>query len=416
MSSSFQPERAGELSEGRVKALLPAKNRIARVCCFIISMILVLTTVSPVMRASAADTVELAAFYANDSWYFSCADKDVQNPEPSIEVDENGNSYTKNFHMQYNVYLGEFDFSEGTPTQLKITYSAGYNVSPNWAQIYLVLGENENSIPTRWWAGPWNITSTGTWKYYRTLTVNVSPGGSLQWPKGRVKVWLHNSRVGMPNVKQDEIHVSSVKIVGTKNLPPGDGDGTSGDGESGVGDSETDKDNSGESGTSDPNDTKDKENNQGSGGNSSQNLQMEKDVGVNTSFSNRRPKPTTSGNPSKGSFSSSSIENAEKRKHSITLARIAIAGQQGSSTGSTGGGREEEMDEATVVLEKEEQQLHFNLVLLAVIILAVLGADCRLVVYLRSFSGKGDAKSKAGTPLLQKIKKVKTKRKNKVEE
>lgn len=145
----------------------------------------------------------LAKFDGATTWEFVPApDPDGEN-QPTI-LTAGGVTIASNLQMQYNLFVGEYDFSNGNPTELSLTYAIGTTQadldSSQEINLYMVIGEDP-TLSTRWWSGPFVIHSTGGADVFEEQTWAFAPGGDLEWPTGVQKIWLHDSNVRTINVK-----------------------------------------------------------------------------------------------------------------------------------------------------------------------------------------------------------------------
>ena len=335
-----------------------------RKCLTLFTMIICLF-LSPVSKidVSAQESVLLATYNAGSHWFFSVDPQNAQTPAPSIGVSESGVVCTMNFGMQYNVYLGQIDLSKATPTHIEVVYSQGatQNELINWSQIYIVLGENENSIPTRWWAGPYHIRSTGSWENFASQTFVVTPGTSLEWPDTVTKVWLHNSRVA-------DLHVTQVNFYGVMKLQEGDGNGTEGDGDSGSGNAPDGSDDMGNGGEETNDATA--EDKPSEGDNSSDSSEKDKTNEKDTSKSK-----TPENEQSSEKTEKLSVPEGQR----VYLAKISVSGEPNKSSGSVGGGDEKEKQDSLVVKKKYETDKQMMFTTLAAILFFLFGALTKYV-------------------------------------
>ncbi|MHB8961814.1 MAG: hypothetical protein ACYC5K_01500 [Saccharofermentanales bacterium] len=143
----------------------------------------------------------LAKFDGNSEWSFTPAPDPEGENQPTI-LTADGVTIASNVQMQYNLLVGEYDFSNGNPTELSITYSIATTQADLTASgevnLYMVIGDDP-TLSSRWWAGPYVIHSTNG--EYEEQTWAFAPGGDLEWPTGVQKIWLHDSNVRTIDVK-----------------------------------------------------------------------------------------------------------------------------------------------------------------------------------------------------------------------
>ena len=151
----------------------------------------------------SASAKSLAVYEANANWEIVSVRED--DTAPRMDLPEDGVSAITYFSAGDNVCVGEYDFSNGAPTKLRMNYAVGSAQQDLGQYIYMfiVLGD-DISVEGRWYSNPIPIQSTGDWDSYEDQVWELKPGEGLEWPKGKQKVWLHNSCVGGINVHELE--------------------------------------------------------------------------------------------------------------------------------------------------------------------------------------------------------------------
>lgn len=158
--------------------------------------------------ASKANRVVYQSNCSKDDWYYVNPPKDEK-----VEKTEDGSFYATGFNAYSSyMYVGEYNFSNGTPTIAELTYALadGAEWYPGWNDVFFVTGENPADTAARGWAAMGTLPVTGD--EFNTVTLGGDSGIALDahWPtSGKHKVWVMTGSL-------NNIKISSVKLTEPK--------------------------------------------------------------------------------------------------------------------------------------------------------------------------------------------------------